>query len=667
MKLFVSLVTILLAVTLHAQTIPEKVQKGITLFNEGNIDLAAEVLSEVIKENPQHGPARFILGQIAMERNQWKEAEEHLKIAVVSNPRRPHLVWQLYGKLQLMLHKYPEARQSFEQSLQQSPDFLPAYVGRAQSSLFLNDTTSALPDLERAASAKSTEALLLLSELMIYLNRDGEARNQLIAIDWKGTPQEETALLLLSSITGTDSAEKELKAIVAENLGLAESYLALGVSELRKQNKKSALLLFQIAFQMNDQNPFGPLFLKMLSPEQAIVLPRIPHSEMIRKITSAQTALKEQKVDQARELAQEILNDRPMNIPAELILIDAAEKQQNHWDAFPRYKRILSRVPDVSMVEARFASLSEKMEAHDIAECHIRKAIGLQPESGYFYYVLAGILKSKGKLDDALSAAKRSIALGFEAAPVYVTLGDIYYEKMEISQSIQALGKAVEKDPQAAENIASFALSALTTEDYSALRSILETHAKANPSNIETLYSLGMMYFNENDLQRAEEYLESVEKLAPSHSQVYYNLGLVNFRLGHEAEGKKAMARFEEMKERERAEWLKQNGAHKIRLQAQQADPNERIRLYLQLVSDELADAADLIALANSYRIVKNRKEAYGWFEKALERSPYNRDALAGASETADKKDLAELHSSRLKLLTEPCNAGGSPAGTRAR
>ncbi|MGH9857144.1 MAG: tetratricopeptide repeat protein, partial [Acidobacteriota bacterium] len=374
MKLFATLAAVLLVTGLNAQTIPEKVQQGITLFNAGNLEGAAQVLNQVIQENPQHGPARFILGQIAIERNQWKEAEEHLTIAVVSNPRRPQVVWQLYGKLQLLLHNYPEARRSFEQSLRQSPDFLPAYLGRAQSALFLNETASAIPDLERA-SAESAEAVLLFAETLIYLNRDQEARKHLADFQFREAANKMAAKLLLYSIHKEAASQQELRKSVSENLGRPESYFALGISELKNNNKEAAIRLFQIAFQLNDQNPVALLFLKQIAPGKTMERFRIPHAEVVKRVSAAQDALNQQKPEQARVLAERILEDRPMHIQARLMLIEAFEKEKKYWEAFPYYRTILESVHGFPSVEARFALLAQKMEAHELAECHIRKAL----------------------------------------------------------------------------------------------------------------------------------------------------------------------------------------------------------------------------------------------------------------------------------------------------
>jgi tetratricopeptide (TPR) repeat protein len=659
MKLSVALVAILFSVTLNAQTIPEKIQQGMSLLNAGKIEEARNVLSQVIQENPKNGAARFLLGQIAIERSQWSEAEEHLKIAVDANPRRPHLVWHLFGKLHLLQHRHSEARQAFDESLRQAPDFVPALIGRARSALFLKDTTAALADLQRASSLQSEETVLLFTESLIYLKRDAEASNALTSFPFKEPEMEAISKILLDLIQAN---EPSLRKYAAQHLGQDTGYFALGVMELRKNNKEPAASLFQTAFHLNDQNPVTYLFLKDAVPEWNVSGLKLPQLEVAKKVASAEMALKDGQTDAARAVAEQILSERPMHIQAALIMIEVAERDKNYWEAFARYQKLLESIPAFPILDSRFALVAHKMEAHDLAQCYIRRAIESEPAGGYYHYIYAMILKSQQNLDRALEEAEKSIALGFDQAAVYVTLGDIYYEKMEISKSIASLAKAIERDPRAAEKIASFALSALTTEDHSALQEILEKHAQANPENMETLYGLAMMHSNENDLPRAKEYFTALEKLAPNQSEVYYNLALVNFRLGLQDQGERAMARFQELKQKEQAEWLRQNGAHRLRIEAadamQSGNAAESIRVYRQLASAHLAKAEDWIGLGKAYLEAGKPGEALDSFERALEQFPYNREALAGAAKAANatgKKDVAALNESRLKMLTASC------------
>lgn len=202
----------------------------------------------------------------------------------------------------------------------------------------------------------------------------------------------------------------------------------------------------------------------------------------------------------------------------------------------------------------------------------------------------------------------------------------------------------------------------LTTEDYAALRSLLETHLASHPDNVNTLYSLGAMYLRENELQKAKDSFLRLEGLVPGHAQVHYNLGLIYLREGKEQEGQASMARFRELKAKEDKDWLKHNRAHARRLDAKtaltQEEPRRAIEIYSDLVEEGTAPIPDLIALAHVYRRVGDNESAYSWFDRALKASPYEKDALEGLSQMAEaigRDELAAECRERLKLLADRC------------
>ncbi|MCI0446543.1 tetratricopeptide repeat protein, partial [bacterium] len=440
----------------------EKMQQGLKLLSTGDVDSAAALFQEIIQENPQHGPARLMLGQIALERGDIQQAQQHLEIAVVSNPHRIQLAWHLLGRVYLFQKQYQKALDAFDQSLKESPDFQPALLERARAKIFLNQIDSAIEDLEKISDP---EAELLLGEVLLYQGKSEQASEHFQNIAEK----EPAAKLFLEP-------ENKLKVLLGENLGSADAYLAVAI-------RLYAPALFFIAYHIDDQNPVIALFLQKAGqklPNFSLVKPGVTHT-----LLAASNALKEDP-QQAESLAQKISTDRAMHIPALLIQIESAEKQNDYWNALANYKVIMQSLPDVPAILLRFALIARDIEANAAAECAIQKALSIKSDDGSLHYIQATILKQEEKVDAALAACQKAIDLGFQEAPVYVTLGNLYYQKMEISRSIDAFQTAIEKDPGSAENIASFALSALTTSDSAKLTGILEKHVETHPENINT-------------------------------------------------------------------------------------------------------------------------------------------------------------------------------------
>src|SRR5262249_7644984 len=150
-------------------------------------------------------------------------------------------------------------------------------------------------------------------------------------------------------------------------------------------------------------------------------------------------------------------------------------------------------LPDLPVVLIRVANTEYKMKAFGLAECTVRRAISIDPTTGSSYFLLAQIQNGAENYDAAIESARKAITLGYETGDVYVLLGNLHYQKMEIPESVEAMEKAISIDPQSAERIASFALSALTTESHPALRSLLEKNAEEHPNSMNTAYALGLM------------------------------------------------------------------------------------------------------------------------------------------------------------------------------
>jgi Tfp pilus assembly protein PilF len=611
-------------------TIPQKIQKSATLLESGDLQGASALLKEVLQQNPEHGPAHLLMGQISLAQSQWSEAEEHLQKATQLQTRRPHLAWHLLGKLYLFRHDYTKAREDLDKALNASADFQPALIDRARASIFLNDTEKAIRDLQ--AAQESPEAKLLLEQLYFYLNRVPE-----VAPAW------------------LQKSKEELTRDLSNNLSNDAAYFALGVGYTRDKEPEKAEPLFEISFQLNDQNPVAWLYVK----DKGKATPQLAHTQIVQKIAQITAFLQQNNFAAAKQSGLDLVAGCPMCIPGHIAVAEASEKLGDMWKSLEEQQLILGWLRDVASLHARRANTARELGAYQLAECSVRKALMLEPKNGSHYLLLAKIQQAQKKTDDAIESCKKSLALGSENAVVYITLGDLYYEKMALSESIAALGKGIELDPMAAENIAQFALAALTTEDYSKLRSVLEKHAETHPENVNTLYSLATMNLSENRLDKARAYLLQLEKIAPDQSEVYYNLALLFGREGKQAEADRALKRFQELKVKEQQEWEKHNEAHRTQLKAKDLAEQNKIKealdMYSKLMNSELEQNADLLAVAQLYLASAQYQKGEEVLQRLLHKSPADAEALTLMVSVAEKmgaQEVAREYRKRLALMS---------------
>jgi Flp pilus assembly protein TadD len=233
---------------------------------------------------------------------------------------------------------------------------------------------------------------------------------------------------------------------------------------------------------------------------------------------------------------------------------------------------------------------------------------------------------------------------------------------MHIGESIAAYAKAVELDPDADRAVPRFALATLSTEEFDALRSLMETELERDPNGESTLYTLGLMNLREKDFAAAREYFERLAALLPEDTQVQHHLGTAYMREGDKEKGKAALERFRELKAAEEVAWVEHNQAYRKKLEAKDAaaagDRAEALLIYNDLASIGLAETDDYLAAGSLYLEAGDFEKAFGWFEQILASNPHKREALEGlaaAAEGLGRTEAAAQARARADLLAWPC------------
>ncbi|MGB6993453.1 MAG: tetratricopeptide repeat protein [Thermoanaerobaculia bacterium] len=667
---------LLVAVSASAQPASPQdlVGEALALLRAGKAAEARTVLEQVLEIDPDNGAAHLQLGRLALERGDLEEAEAHLEVAADSQVPRAFMAWNLLGRVELLTNRPAAARTSFNHAVEKAPRFAPALEGRAKASLFLDEVEPALVDLQTAVALPGAlgDADLLLGEVLVLLERDGEARTVLQAVSSSEEAGEEAAtaaalILLAIDEQKTTRQEAELNSAVGRHPELPHAYLALGVHHLRQGERVGAEAPLRVAVDMDDRDPVPGLLLAQALGEGAETIWPEAFPELGRRFLRASRTLGWGEIETATRLAAEIVARRPYHVPARLVLIEAAEQSDDYWTALAGYEQLMEWLPGVGLLQARAAQTAHAMGADDLATCLARRALSSMPEDGSLHHLLAAGLAGSGQTEVAIDACRQAIELGVRESSVYQLLGDLHFGRLEVAEAIAAYSQALELDPSAAETLASFVVSSLTTDDYKALKDLLERHVEAHPENVNTLYSLGVMSLRDNELDSAARYFERLVEVAPTHTQVYYNLGQIYLRAGRQEEGQAAMERFRELKEKEDAEWLVQNQSHALRIDARdavaQGDPGKGVQTYAKLVEQGTATHEDYLEAGEACLSMGDAAAASAWFERLLEFSPYDHRALEGLATAArlqEKPEVAEETAHRLAALSWPCLEDGS-------
>lgn len=153
-------------------------QKAAGLLQAGDVEAAEAELEAILEMAPNHGPANLLMGHARLDSGDLGAAQKHLLVATKSQVRRPYLAWYLLGRTLLAQGQPEQARESFDNAVENAPQFAPALVGRARTLIRLGDLDQAASDLERVQGLQGSgpDATLLLAEVLLALERRDEAR-----------------------------------------------------------------------------------------------------------------------------------------------------------------------------------------------------------------------------------------------------------------------------------------------------------------------------------------------------------------------------------------------------------------------------------------------------------------------------------------------------------
>lgn len=185
------------------------------------------------------------------------------------------------------------------------------------------------------------------------------------------------------------------------------------------------------------------------------------------------------------------------------------------------YRRGLELRPSMSDFRLARASVLAQMQRLDDAKAEYQKTIELDPANRFAREQLAGLefhqgvqLAGERKLDEAIAAYERAIALNGSFAPYWNNLGCAYLDLGKFDMAIEKIGRAVQIDPGDAPawNNLAIAQDQIGKRDEAAIS--LQTAVKARPDYAAAHDRLASLY------ARLGKYADAIQQLRTGISAV---------------------------------------------------------------------------------------------------------------------------------------------------
>jgi putative PEP-CTERM system TPR-repeat lipoprotein len=435
--------------------------QALAALAEGHADRASELAALALSRDPQRVEAKLAQATIAIHRGDPGAALGIVDAVLVVAPDDGN-AWGVKGQALLALQRLEDARAAFDQAIAHSNVALAERVGRAMINLQLKDYD--------AAQADATE--------LLRLSPRNPAGNYLQGLLYYHDKSYRDAI---SALTLAKSATSQFPQVLYY---LSLSYLLEGDGDLAEK--------------------FASQFVRQM-----------PDDRSGRQLLGSLLVLHD-KVDEARELLQPVLDQNPddvvaLNIMANAQLLDG--QADKGLLAYARIAKLYPRWPiiplhlEVGLVTGNLSDTSGQYTEPGADE----KANFPQDD----ILLILGLLQKKD-FPGAIEAAKSYQFRDLDSVAPYRVLGMVYLAAGRTAQARKALEKALKRDPGDPASNQALAQMALDAGKVPSAREYYQTVLDNHPDDLITLLQLAALEAREKNSKAMVARLEQAMLAHPT-------------------------------------------------------------------------------------------------------------------------------------------------------
>jgi tetratricopeptide (TPR) repeat protein len=441
---------------------------------ENKHEEAEKVLRELVKRDPDSGPALEQLSQLLIDEGRAQEAVDLLTQAA-GNSASPE-IYDLLGDAYSQSKNYAKSEEAYRKAVEEDPDDPGHLHGLAQALMAQNKYAEALEQYKRLTQIEpsTAENFLRMAQLYRELGKFDEAESSLLhakqiapgslevlyneALLYEEQGRYDDAVKVLNdAINGMKSQKGEGEA--GNGSALSILYEQLGHAYRAQENFPAAIRTFQ---EMGKLGPDAQRRAQML-----LIDTYRESRDLDRAVAEAKKALEASPKDQNlivtlamlygeksdADAGTKLLNGLLQGTDSDQgIYVDIAQVQERgrkYGDAEQSAQKAEELARDNSDKETAWFMLGaiyERQKKFDQAEQEFRKVLDVNPNNApvlnYYGYMLA----DRGlRLDEATSMIQRAVTQEPNNGAYLDSLGWAYYKQNKLAEAEEYLRKAAER------------------------------------------------------------------------------------------------------------------------------------------------------------------------------------------------------------------------------
>ncbi len=486
-----------------AATLASRVRAGFDAHASGDVDAARAAYEEVLRVDPDHADANYLLGVLDLAAGRFQSALERFDRAIAAGPPTGSFHFSR-GEALRALDRLDEAVREFDAALR-LPD----------------------PDVEWAVElGRTLEATARRAEALDVFRRASEMDAQSPLAWWH-----------FGRALAEGGRDEEGEVAYRRALDLSADFLParMGLAELLRKRGAvdEARAIYEAMQRQADSALPGAINLaallvdcKQFDQAERVARANLKHHrdspDLWLNLGSA--LMGQERFAEAREALERAATLDPRHWRALLQLATSIERSGDLAAAESRLYEALAVAPEAPEVHCALATLLRRQKAFGEAEAEFRRAIELRPDYAVAWINYAELLQRTSRLEAAAGALEHAVKSAPGMHEAHLNRGTVLMHLGRFDDAVASLQRALELKPDLRGAWITLAavhlLASRLAESEQACRRALEI----SPDDTDVLVNLGSCLQQQGRLREAVEVTRQVVARRPDFALAWSNL-----------------------------------------------------------------------------------------------------------------------------------------------